>query len=281
MQRKYVSLGVLAVVALALVALPSFADHAWSNYHWARSSNPVLVNLGDNVDSAKWGDRLAEAAADWDRSSVLTTPVVAGNTSPRNCRPTDGMIEVCSDSYGNTGWLGVAQIWVSGDHIVEAIAKLNDSYHDFAPYNTYSWKQLVMCQEVGHGFGLGHQNEDFNTDLTTSCMEYTSNPAGNESPDNHDYQLLDDIYAHLDGGSGGGDCKGPAWKCNGQSAPAPAFGMPLETVEQWGQLISVSKDRGQAVFMQDYGNGHRVITHVTWTMEMADRLRDGHDDHDH
>lgn len=278
MQRKsvFVPIGVLAVLVFALVALPSSADHRWGNYHWERASNPVLVNLGDNVDAAKWGDRLAEAAADWNRSNVLTTPVVAGNTSPRNCRPTDGMIEVCSDSYGNNGWLGIAQIWVSGDHIVEAIAKLNDYYHDNAPYNTYSWKQLVMCQEIGHGFGLGHQNEDFNTDLTTSCMEYTNLPQGNESPDNHDYQLLEDIYAHLDGGSGG-DCKGPAWKCNGQSTPAPAFGMPLETIEQWGELVSVSRDRGQATFVQDYGQGHRVVTHVTWTMEMAEHFRGGHD----
>ncbi|HVS04177.1 MAG TPA: hypothetical protein VMT16_15545, partial [Thermoanaerobaculia bacterium] len=166
------------------------AEHAWGNYHWSRSSNPVEVPLGNNVDAAKWGAHLSEAASDWNQSSVLTTPVVAGGTSPRNCRPTDGRIEVCTDSYGNNGWLGIAQIWTSGNHIVKATAKMNDYYHDREPYNSYSWKQLVMCQEVGHGFGLGHQNEDFSTDLTRSCMEYTSAPEGNEHPDSHDYNML-------------------------------------------------------------------------------------------
>lgn len=276
-------LSLIAVMAVALVlatAPAAMAEHAWANYHWERASNPVTINHGDNVDPAKWGDRLAEAASDWDQSSVLATPVVAGNTKPRNCRPTSGMVEVCSDSYGNTGWLGVAQIWVSGDHITQGTAKVNDYYHDREPYNSYSWKQVVMCQEIGHTYGLGHQNEDFNTDLTTSCMEYTSEPAGNESPDQHDYQMLEDIYAHLDGdgggGGGGGDDCWPPGKCkNGQGAP-PAFDMPLPSIDQWGQHVYTSPSGGHSVFVQDFGNGYKVITHVTWTLEVAESMRGGH-----
>lgn len=272
---KVALVGAVAIAAMVLMTMPADAGHAWANYHWERSINPVTINLGDNVDAAKWGARLAEAGADWDASSVLNTPVVAGNTRPKSCRATSGMVEVCSADYGGTGWLGVAQISVSGDHIVQGTAKVNDYYHDSAPYNTYSWKQLVMCQEIGHTFGLGHQNEDFNTDLTTSCMEYTSDPAGNESPDQHDYQMLEDIYAHLDSdGGGGGDCKGPAWKCAGmQAAPPAAFNMPLNDISTWGKMISISRDGGHAVFEQDFGNGYRVYTHVTWTLEIADFFR--------
>lgn len=269
-------------LALVLAIVPAaIAEHAWGNYHWERASNPITLELGDNVDPVKWGARLTEAASDWDKSSVLNTPVAAGQAKGK-CRPTDGRIEVCTDSYGNTGWLGVAQIWVSGDHILRATAKMNDTYHDNPPYNSYSWKQVVMCQEIGHGFGLGHQNEDFNTDLTNSCMEYASDPAGNESPDSHDYQMLEDIYAHLDGdgggdGGGGGDDCWPPGKCKnrsgGQAAP-PAFDMPLHGPDHWGKLIAHS--RGQSLFVQDFGHGFKVFTHVTWTLEMAEELG-GHD----
>ena len=276
------NLCVLAALA-ALLAAPGalYAGHAWSTYHWARSSNPVTINHGDNVDPVKWGGHLTQALNDWNQSSVLNTPLVAGGTSPRNCRPTSGMVEVCSSSYGNTGWLGVAQIWVSGDHITQGTAKLNDYYHDNAPYNSYSWKQVVMCQEIGHTYGLGHQNEDFNTDLTTSCMEYTNLPAGTEGPDQHDFQQLEEIYAHLDGGDGGGggNCNPKSPKCNANQGP-PAFNMPLPALEQWGRHVHTTPNGGQSMFVQDFGGGLKVITHVTWTLEMAAELAGDHD-HDH
>lgn len=272
----------IAAAALLIAVVPVAAEHAWGSYHWERASNPITINHGDNVDPAKWGSHLVEAANDWNSSSVLNTPIVSGNTSPKSCRPTAGMVEVCSANYSNTGWLGVAQIWVSGNHITQGTAKVNDYYHDNAPYNSYSWKQVVMCQEIGHTYGLGHQNEDFSTDLTTSCMEYTSEPAGNESPDNHDYQMLEDIYAHLDGdsgGGGGGECTPPNSKKCRDAATPPAFNMPLPDVAQWGEHVRTSPNGGQSIFVQDFGGGHKVITHVTWTLEMAEQL--AHDGHDH
>lgn len=280
---KKITLGLIlgvAAVGLLIAAGSADAGHAWANYHWERASNPVTINHGDNVDPAKWGARLDEALADWNQSAVLDIVKVAGGTRPKSCRPTDGMVEVCSASYGPTGWLGIASIWASGDHITQATAQVNDYYHDNAPYNSYSWKQLVLCQEIGHAYGLGHQNEDFNTDETTSCMEYTSLPAGNESPDNHDYQQLADIYAHLDdggggGGGGGGDCWPPGKCKNGAPATPPAFDMPLPSMEQWGKLVHTTPDGGQSVFVQDFGGGNKVITHVTWTLEVAAQLAEG------
>ena len=44
-------------------------------------------------------------------------------------------MEVCNATYGNTGWLGVAQIWTSGSHIVQDTGKLNDTYFNTAKYN--------------------------------------------------------------------------------------------------------------------------------------------------
>ena len=46
-------LGIGCIVGVGLVvAVTSGVDvsaaHAWGNYHWARSSNPVKLTLGDN-----------------------------------------------------------------------------------------------------------------------------------------------------------------------------------------------------------------------------------------
>ena len=64
-------------------------------------------------------------------------------------------------------------------HIIAGSTKLNDHYFNLPQYSGESWAQLVACQEIGHDYGLGHQDENFNTDLTTSCMDYTSAPAWN------------------------------------------------------------------------------------------------------
>ncbi|HSC27452.1 MAG TPA: hypothetical protein VLD67_09270 [Vicinamibacterales bacterium] len=251
------------------------ADHSWGPYHWARASNPLTVVFGDNVDS-RWDGWLVEAADDWSMSAVLDA-TIAGGQAKGNCRPADGRAEVCNGNYGFNGWLGIAQIWVSGSHIVKGAVKLNDSYHDFAPYNENGWRDLVMCQEVGHIFGLAHQDEDFDNGNLGTCMDYTGDPDGppaNRQPDQHDYNMLADIYSHLDegGGTGGNGCKGSPSKCAGSQPRPPAFDMDLPGVGQWGRHISTSRDGGQSVFVQDFGGGHRVYTHVTWTLDAAARL---------
>ena len=181
--------GVLA--SAALLAPVATASHAWGNYHWARTSNPFTVPLGDNM-SASWDPLLARASSDWSRSTVLDAPVVAGQAKGK-CRPTAGRVEVCNGSYGFNGWLGIAQIWLRGSHITQGTARMNDSYLG-AGYSTTN-RQHVICQEVGHTFGLDHQDES-GADLNT-CMDYASN-LDNPSPNQHDYDQLVSIYSHLD-----------------------------------------------------------------------------------
>jgi len=57
---------------------------------------------------------------------------------------------------------------------------------------------LVMCQEVGHNFGLGHQDEDFYNPNLNTCMDYTSDPSTNTMPNAHDYEQLVLIYDHTE-----------------------------------------------------------------------------------
>src|SRR3989344_3148996 len=190
---------VFAVSALIIGGLASvaYADHSWGNYHWARTANPFTLQLGDNVSSA-WDGYLATTASDWSLSSVLDTVITPGKTKSRTCKATNGRVEVCSDKYGFNGWLGVAQIWVSGDHITKGTTKVNDTYFNTSTYNTPAWRNLVMCQEVGHTLGLDHQDENFDNANLGTCMDYTNNPSTNQHPNAHDYEQLDTIYAHLD-----------------------------------------------------------------------------------
>src|SRR6266536_901614 len=62
------TVGVLAfaLVVAALQSSPS-ANHSWNGYHWARTSNPFVVALGDDVNTA-WDAYLANAANDWTQS---------------------------------------------------------------------------------------------------------------------------------------------------------------------------------------------------------------------
>jgi hypothetical protein len=259
-----------ALVTFVFAAAPS-ADHAWGSYHWARTSNPFTLKTGDNV-SAKWDAYLDEAIFDWNHSSVLELEKVPGGTNPRNCRPTSGRIEVCNARYGWNGWLGLAQIWISGSHITQAISKLNDTYFDTATYNTPAWRRLVMCQEIAHDFGLDHQDENFNNKNLGSCMDYTSDPDGtkglgplsNEHPNAHDYDQLVTIYTHTDSTT-------TISSRTATRGMPPAMGqLDFDSPGQWGRLVRSNANGRVQIYELDFGRGHKVITHVFWADPVAD-----------
>ena len=251
----------MLVLVFALAAFPASvsADHSWGGYHWARTANPFTLKVGDNV-SGTWDPYLDEAIIDWSASSVLDLMEVAGGARAKNCRPTSGRIEACSARYGNTGWLGIAQIWITGSvHITQATTKVNDTYFETAQYNTPAWRRLVMCQEIAHDFGLDHQDENFNNGNLGSCMDYTSDPDGppsNEHPDSHDFAQLEAIYAHFDSFN---SYNGPA------AAMPPGFANAnVHAQENWGTKVRESADGRSAIFMRDFGNGNQIFTFVFW-----------------
>jgi hypothetical protein len=257
--RRSLLVGLVSVALAGATSIAS-ATHSWNGYHWARTANPFTVKLGNNVSSA-WTSYLNQASADWSSSDVLNTTVVAGQAKPRNCRPTSGRVEVCNATYGNTGWLGIASISITGGtHITAGTVKLNDTYFNTATYNSPSWRALVTCQEIGHTFGLDHQDTDFsNTNLGT-CMDYTNNPLGppdNEHPNKHDYDELDIIYAHLD-------------STNTISQPtADNFAADIDTNDpaNWGQLVKASHGGRTAIYERDFGGGRKQVTFVIWALE--------------
>ena len=242
--------------AATMLATPVLAVHSWNGYHWRRTTTQISPPVGDNVNSA-WDSYLTAAVSDWNASTRIQSSKVSGQSTPSTCVPKAGRIEVCNYSYGNTGWLGIASVWLSGGHISQATTKLNDSYYGSgSSYNTPAWRAAVTCQEIGHDYGLAHQDEDFSTDATNSCMEYTNVPAGNEHPDSHDYNQLASIYNHIDSaGSGPGN----------PTPPALAIG---NTMKDWGRVIGTDKQGHWNKFERDLGNGVKVVTHVTWLPTM-------------
>jgi hypothetical protein len=253
------------VLLLLFVLLPVgvFASHAWGPYHWARTANPFTLKLGDNV-TGTWDAYLAEASGDWSASSVLDTTIVGGNGG-KNCRATAGRIEVCNRKYGNNGWLGLAQIWISDDHITKGLAKMNDTYFNTASYNTPAWRRLVMCQEIAHGFGLDHQDEAFGNANLGSCMDYTGDPDGppsNEHPNAHDFEQLEAIYAHLDGFNSydASTADAPSEPGNGRGNGNAPEG--FDNRADWGRQI---KDNGNVgLYVRELEGGQKLFTHVFW-----------------
>ncbi|MEP6637984.1 MAG: hypothetical protein ABJC39_01425 [Chloroflexota bacterium] len=241
----------LAVVAMLAVPTGASANHSWGGYHWARTSNPFTVKLGDNVSSA-WDRYLGTTSSDWNQSTVLDTTIVPGGAKPRNCRPTSGRVEVCNAPYGNNGWLGLASISVTGGtHITQGSVKVNDTYFNTAQYNTPAWRNLVMCQEVGHTFGLDHQDTNFGNANLGTCMDYTNDPTSNQHPNKHDYDELVIIYTHLDSTTTVGQT----------TRAAAALG---NARSDWGREISRSASGHTSMFIRDLGAGNSVVNFVIW-----------------
>ena len=277
MKQSRLRFAVLGAVSIAAISAPALGFHRWSTYHWQKANDGLVKPPIVTAINSGWQGYVNTAVVDWNKSSVIQSPgpTAASGVDPKQCRAQSGKILVCNASYGQRGWLGIASIWLSGGHIIQGTTKLNDTYFNMARYNTPAWRAAVTCQEIGHDYGLGHQDEDFSTDATTSCMEYTSVPAGNEHPDAHDYAELVTIYNHA-------DATNFAAVSPGRSGSAPASlngATPGNSPAEWGRAIHRDAQGRPDVFEQNLGNGNKKITHVLWAIGEGPQGGHHHDDH--
>jgi len=268
--KKLITLAALVSAAAVLLAGSASANHSWGGYHWARTANPFTVKLGNNV-SGLWDGMLTTASSDWSaaysRGNVLSTTVVPGGTRPKPCKATSGRVEVCSASYGNTGWLGLAQIWITGgEHITQGIVKNNDYYfgNSSYQYNNTAEMQHVICQEIGHTFGLDHQSTD-GSSLNT-CMDYYHNTSGDTKsthPNAGDYDELlciyDPTYAGKPLSSGPHACTGTGHLDSSSTVGGSAGSLP-DAVPSFSPASRVSQSR----YIDRLPNGDLLVTWVTW-----------------
>lgn len=267
---------VLALLLLCLLAAAPliYATHSWGGYHWARQTSQFTLKLGDNM-TASWDPYLQKASTDWNSpqsvgasSTPVLTAIVAGSTTGRKCRMTAGTTQVCNASYGFNGWLGLASINITGGtHITQGSAKMNDSYFNTATYNNPNEKQHVVCQEIAHTFGLDHQSEDGSSQNT--CMDYFSNTGANAgstlstTPNAHDFEQLNLIYAHLD-----------STTTVAASAAQASASDVSDDPNSWGVLMRQSANGRSSVYERINNDGSKTITHVYWTRERAARCPD-------
>src|SRR5712691_11241671 len=260
-RRLWTDALVLFVFA-ALTGVTS-ANHSWGGYHWARTANPFTLRVGNNL-SSNWTTQFNTAIGDWSNSSVMNLTDVAG-TAGRKCKMVAGTVQVCNRTYGNNGWLGLASINITGGtHITQGTAKMNDTYFNTATYNNPNEKLHVMCQEIGHTFGLDHQSTS-GASLNT-CMDYFSNTGQDANktlsthPNTHDYDELVAIYKHLD-----------SFSTIAASSAVSTHSEVTNEPETWGQLMRQSKNGRSSVYGRLNSDGSETHTHVYWTLEAASR----------
>ncbi len=246
--------------AALLMSSSSFASHSWNDYHWARTTSSFNLQVVDSV-SAEWQSELNTSLQKWSQSGVLNLVITSSDDSSRTrkrCPMVEGQMRVCNAEYGNNGWAGLASINLdSNGHIRQGTAKMNDTYSMSQEFMNH-----VMCQEVGHVFGLGHTSEDGSSQKT--CMDY-SNDVNSQWPNSHDYQQLQEQYGHLDSynsyseGGSGEPCHGGPKKCGDQNNSGFGLGHKVHSAESY------------EVWVQPEADGTITVHHVY--------LIDGHHEH--
>ena len=267
----------LAVLFLGLasttISTAALATHSWGGYHWARTTPQFTLKLGDNLTSADWKSHLSQSSGNWNAgNSAVLTAIVAGSSNKR-CSMVSGTTQVCNGTYGNNGWLGLASINLTGGtHITQGSAKMNDTYFNTATYNNPNEREHVMCQEIAHTFGLDHQSTDGSSQ--NSCMDYFSNTGANATstlstkPNQHDFDELNIIYAHLDSSTTIAAIAAAAVQAalNGHGNSVADV---TDDANSWGQLVSQSANGRSSTYERHNADGSKTVTHVYWTNEAA------------
>jgi hypothetical protein len=213
MSKSYLSRGICAALFVSALSVwlptPVDATHSYSG-HWRRTSSgirkiPVLRML-----SSTWVPRYTTAMTDWSKPAMTKIKPYTYRTYAQNakCPHYSGYISVCNGNYGGTGWGGLALLWTDYyGHAIYGWALQNDYYFSGSSATNTAWRQHIICQEIGHVFGLGHVNEIVTNANTGSCMDYTNDPDGgsggypgdknNMHPNSHDYAFINARHNHV------------------------------------------------------------------------------------
>lgn len=276
---------ILSLSLSLVLALPMLASHGWSNYHWPRSSAEASIriyrsltvtsysNWPDHLQKSVFGDPSNPNTANrrgWNNSSVLALSIVASGTDASTryyCNAPTGAIRVCNYAYGSTGWAGLAQVWPdSSGHIQRANTKVNDTYMGSSSNNP--WRRHVMCQEVGHDFGLGHTSENGSSQNT--CMDYYKNTSNSDwtstGPNQHDFDML--VTQHH--ASMAPPVNVSSVFASSLRDPGPIAEIDMNAPWQWGVPFAWDREGRAIAFRLDPTpgtDGDEVITRVIWAHE--------------
>lgn len=125
--------------------VPPESTSKWNN---GQDNSGLSLTIA-NYATDDWSGEFAQAIQDWDNGTpdalTLTTETYAYDEA---CEFEDGIMKVCNDDYGETGWKGLNEYMVDGQNIiVNSRAKMNEYYLAGASAEE---RQYVMCHEVRH-----------------------------------------------------------------------------------------------------------------------------------
>jgi hypothetical protein len=189
----------VALAALLTVATVASADHSWSVYHW--SSDNLSPTVVDRTSSDLY--QVGPAVDEWAYQDEALT-IQRSNIQPTLTTARKGDITV-REAFSQS-WLGLARIFIDENgHITKGEVKLNTQSLDYYEANGYPGiADHVLCQEIGHVLGLGHnrtQNDTCMNDQAFIGPDLTS-------PNTHDTDQLNAIYNHTDAAPGGSTDEG-------------------------------------------------------------------------
>ena len=78
--KKYI----IASILVFTFASVTYANHSWGGYHWARTSNPFTLEVGNNLSSNYANKDLAEVKDHMTRHNILNPSVII-DVSHDNC----------------------------------------------------------------------------------------------------------------------------------------------------------------------------------------------------
>jgi len=167
-----------------------------STNSWKTSGSGGLeLTLVDALDTT-WTEEYEVAVLDWENGTPdsLTLSTEKAAAPDFECAEhIDGKMKVCNGNFGETGWLGLNEIYTNtrSGTIISSLAKMNEFYLRNADH---AERQYTMCHELGHGFGLPHTDESFTNPSLGNCLDYTHTPADNMHPDETNYNRLAELY---------------------------------------------------------------------------------------
>lgn len=177
---------------------------------WKRPSGQVGGGLTLTVVNAldsTWQTYFDAAVQDWDSGTpdALTLSSQVASVPDPDCGIVDGVLKMCNNDFGKTGWMGVNNVVQFDNLIAGSVGMMNDYYfgtHDDAK------RQYTMCHEMGHGFGLPHTDTLMWNLNKRNCLDYTNRPKTNTRPGTVNYQRLANVYGTVESNNNQGTAAG-------------------------------------------------------------------------
>lgn len=257
--------------------LPPFFQDPWDDNdsngpsgefsQWKNKGEGLELEIRNSL-STDWDSYFIEAVRDWNESPALSLTTKNIDIDP-DCTSVQGIMKVCNNYYGKTGWTGLNEVYFTGSYIAASVAKMNESYLNG---KGNAEKQYVMCHELGHGFGLPHRDENANNPDLGSCLDYTYRYENNKRPDAIvDFDNLLNIYGSKEGEGGKRNLRSSkSTKRRTQNKVKIAettFPTITNTAANYkeGRLLHQSKH--YEMYENDLGGGNRILTTVLLAQE--------------